>query len=71
MAITFDGTHAVRERKGGFFARALERMAEAQMQRGRAVARPYLLALDDEELQQLGYRRDEIKRWPSGGGRWL
>jgi hypothetical protein len=71
MAIAIDGIHARGERKGGFFARALERVAEAQTERGRAIAKPYLLSLDDEELQHLGYRREEIQRWPSGAGRWL
>jgi hypothetical protein len=71
MAMTIDGIHAGTERKSRFFARALERMAEAQMARGRAIAKPHLLALDDEELQHLGYRREEIQRWPSGAGRWL
>jgi uncharacterized protein YjiS (DUF1127 family) len=71
MAITIDGIHAGVERKGGFFARALERMAAAQMERGRAITKSYLLSLDDEELSHLGYRREEIERWPSGAGRWL
>jgi uncharacterized protein YjiS (DUF1127 family) len=71
MAMTIDGVHAGRERKSGVFARALERMAAAQMDRGRAIAKPYLLSLDDEELSDLGYRREEIQRWPSGAARWL
>lgn len=71
MAMTIDGIHAGTERKSGFFARTLERMAAAQMNRGRAVAKPYLLSLDDDELSHLGYRREEIQRWPSGAGGWL
>lgn len=49
----------------GFFGRLLERMAEGQMRKARAVAKPHLLALDDDALAQLGYRRDEIRRWES------
>jgi uncharacterized protein YjiS (DUF1127 family) len=68
--ITADGLHAETERKRGFFARVLDRMGEAQMQRARAIAKPHLLALDDEELAQLGYTRDEVRRWPAGAS-WL
>ncbi len=68
--ITLDGIRAGSERKQGFFARMLKRMAEAQMSRARAISKPYLLAMDDEELRQIGYSRDEVSRWPSGA-RWL
>lgn len=69
--ITVDGLHAESEPKGGFFARVLERIAEAQMQRARAVARPYLLGLSDEELSHVGHTRDEISCWPQSGARWV
>jgi hypothetical protein len=72
MAVTTaDHLHVASERKRGFFSRAFERFAEAQSERARAIAKPHLLALDDEELTHLGYDRDEIRRWPSGGPRWL
>jgi uncharacterized protein YjiS (DUF1127 family) len=64
--ITIGGVHAGAERKRGFLARVLDRMGEAQLQRARSIAKPHLLALDDEELRKLGYTRDEIRRWPSG-----
>jgi uncharacterized protein YjiS (DUF1127 family) len=68
--ITADGVHADTEHKRGFFSRALERISEAQMQRARALAKPHLLTLGDEELEALGYTRDEINAWPQGA-KWL
>jgi len=68
--ITLDGMRAEGAPKRGFFARVLDRMAEAQVQRARAIAKPHLLALDDEELRQIGYTREEISLWPAGAP-WL
>jgi len=62
---TIDSVGTAAPRAGGFFARVLERMAEGPMRKARAAARPHLLALDDEALAQLGYSRDEIRRWES------
>jgi len=72
MAITTaDGMHVVEERKSGFWSRAFARIAEAQTERARAIAKPHLLALDDEDLARIGYERADIQRWPSGGAAWL
>lgn len=68
--VTVDGIHAERAPKRGVFAEFLEAIAEAQMQRARAIAKPHLLAMDDDELRKVGYSREEIRRWPSGA-RWL
>jgi hypothetical protein len=68
--ITADGIRSKGESKRGFFARALDRVMEAQMYRARATAKPHLLVMDDEELRRLGYTRAEIERWPSGA-LWL
>lgn len=46
-------------------ARLLDRVAEGQMAKARAVAKPHLLALDDENLALLGHKRAEIARWES------
>jgi hypothetical protein len=62
---TIDGVRVETRRTPGFFARLLERMGESQMRRARAVAKEHLLALDDNDLAQLGYKRDEIRRWES------
>jgi hypothetical protein len=35
------------------------------MRKAQAVAKPHLLALDDESLAQLGHKREEIQRWES------
>ncbi|MGH6923366.1 MAG: hypothetical protein ACRED5_06470 [Propylenella sp.] len=67
--IAVDGIRSEREPRRGLFARALERVAEAQMERARAIAKPHLLAMD-EELRRIGYTREEIRRWP-GGASWL
>jgi hypothetical protein len=68
--ITLDGVCAESEPKRGFLARMLDRMMEAQMYRARAIAKPYLLAMNDDELRQIGYTREGIRQWPSGA-RWL
>ena len=71
MATTTAGRYAApRRRRRGFVARALGRVADAQMQQARAVTKPHLLALSDADLRTLGYTRDEISRWPSGA-HWL
>jgi uncharacterized protein YjiS (DUF1127 family) len=68
--IAYDGIRAEPETRRGFFARALERIAEAQMSRARAIAKPHLLDMDDAELASIGYTREEISRWPNGA-RWM
>lgn len=71
MAImTVDGVQAAKEPKRGFLARALERVHNVQMQRARAIAKPFLLDLSDQELAEIGYAREEVSRWPTGP-RWL
>ncbi|HEX9906611.1 MAG TPA: hypothetical protein VGA77_16795 [Propylenella sp.] len=62
---TIDSVRTEAPPQWGFFGRLLERMAEGQMPKARAAAKPHLLALDDDALAQLGYRRDEIRRWES------
>jgi hypothetical protein len=68
--ITYDGIRAEPEKRQSFFARALERIADAQMSRARAIAKPHLLELDDAELASVGYTREEVSRWPNGA-RWI
>jgi hypothetical protein len=69
--ITLDGVRPETGTTRGFFARALERIGDAQMARARAIAKPHLLAMDEAELVRLGYNRDEIVRWPNGSAGWL
>jgi hypothetical protein len=45
-------------------------LEDAQVQRARAIAKPHLLTLDDEELARFGYTRDQVRRWPTGSY-WL
>ena len=68
--VTIDSVHEESRPSRGLFTRALERIDEVQMHRARAIAKPYLLELSDEELHETGYTREEVSRWPSGG-RWL
>ena len=71
MAITTaDGLPVRHGRRRGFFARAFSRIADAQMERARAITRSHLLALPDAELRRLGYTREEVSRWPAGA-LWL
>jgi hypothetical protein len=66
MAITtMDGVPIRKHRSNGFLRRVLERIGESQMRKAQAVAKPHLLALDDESLAQLGHKREEIQRWES------
>lgn len=65
--ITADRFQVEREMKRGLLGRAYERIVDAQMARARALTRPHLLALDDNELRALGYSREEISRWPTSG----
>jgi uncharacterized protein YjiS (DUF1127 family) len=48
-----------------FLARLIEAIAASQMSKARAIAKPHLLALDDEELAVLGHRREDVRRWES------
>lgn len=59
------GLHA--PKKHGFFARLMDRLAEGQMHKARALAKPHLLALDDDALASLGHKREDVMRWGSGG----
>jgi hypothetical protein len=64
MAVTADHVGRVDGRRGaGFFNRMLERVSAARLLQARAIARPFLLSLDDEELKVLGYRRGDVRRW--------
>jgi hypothetical protein len=60
-----DGAVIPSRHSRGFFARWLARIETGQLRQARAVARPHLLRLGDDELARLGYRRDEIRRWES------
>ena len=52
-------------RSRGAFRRLLDDVVEARMRRGRSMAKPYLLALSDEDLARLGHSRAEVERWHS------
>jgi len=66
MAITTIDRAGIRTRHSrGFFARWFERIEAGQMRKARAMARPHLLALADDDLSRLGQKRDEIRRWES------
>ena len=56
---------APRSRSRGAFSRFLDDIVEARMRRGRSIAKPYLLALSDEDLTRLGHSRAEVERWQS------
>ena len=52
-------------RSRGAFARLLDGIVDARMRRGRSIAKPYLLALSDEDLARLGHSRAEVESWQS------
>jgi hypothetical protein len=60
---TIDSARFDTPRERSFWGRVFDRIAEAQMQKARAMVRPHLLALDNEELALVGYTREEIGRW--------
>jgi hypothetical protein len=63
--VTIDGARLAPPRGRSRLARLLERIAASQMSKARAIAKPHLLALDDDDLAVLGHRREEIRRWES------
>jgi len=62
---TIDSVRVETPRAPGFFSKLLDGMVQSQMRRARGMAKDHLLALGDEDLAQLGYKRDEIRRWES------
>jgi hypothetical protein len=66
MAVTtIDSVRVETPRRPSFLARVLEGVVQGQMRRARAMAKPHLLALGDDDLAELGYKREEIRRWES------
>lgn len=66
MAVTtIDSVRVETPRAPGFFSRLLEALVQGQMRRARGMAKHHLLALGDDDLAQLGYKREEIRRWES------
>ena len=62
---TMDAAAMAAPRSRGALSRLLDGIVEARMRRGRGIAKPYLLALSDEDLTRLGHSRAEVERWQS------
>ncbi len=60
---TMDGIGIETARKRGFVGRLLDGIVESRMRRARGIAKPYLLALDDEDLARLGHSRADVEKW--------
>ena len=65
---TMDGIGIEAPRKRGLLGRFLDGIVETRMRRARGIAKPYLLALDDEDLARLGHSRADVERWESRPG---
>jgi hypothetical protein len=63
--VTIDGARLAPARGRSRLAHFLHRVAASQMSKARAIAKPHLLALPDEDLAVLGHRREEVRRWES------
>ena len=62
---TMDGVAIAAPRTRGVLGRLLDGIVEARMRRGRGIAKPFLLALDDADLARLGHNRAEVESWES------
>ncbi len=65
---TMDGIGIATSRKRGLLGRFLDGIVETRMRRARGIAKPYLLALDDEDLACLGHSRADVEKWESRPG---
>ena len=68
VTTTMDGTAIAAPRNRGTLGRILNSIVEARMRRGRGIAKPFLLALDDEDLRRLGHSRVDVESWESRPG---
>ena len=65
---TMDGIAIASPRNRGVLGRFLDGIVESRMRRAHGIAKPYLLALSDEDLARLGHSRAEVETWESRPG---
>ena len=65
---TMDPIAIAAPRNRGTLGRILDGIVDARMRRGRGIAKPFLLALDDEDLRRLGHSRADVESWESRPG---
>jgi hypothetical protein len=63
-----DGIGIEAPRKRRLLGRLLDGIVESRTRRARGIAKPYLLALDDEDLARLGHSRADVETWESRPG---